>query len=124
MKKIRESFHMIAAAVFCLVMSVKAIVLKEMGQAVGLSAGALGYVPGVQNVAGNTTDSSMYRTASEHDNYIISMPRFRAYNKLTGYPPRNYNRRCNISDRTTREIHPFFNDSFFLVNHSSCDIKE
>lgn len=70
MKKIRESFHMIAAAVFCLVMSVKAIVLKEMGQAVGLSAGALGYVPGVQNVAGNTTDSSMYRTASEHDNYI------------------------------------------------------
>ena len=40
---------MIAAAVFCLVMSVKAIVLKEMGQAVGLSAGALGYVPGVQN---------------------------------------------------------------------------
>ena len=36
MKKIRESFHMIAAAVFCLVMSVKAIVLKEMGQAVGL----------------------------------------------------------------------------------------
>lgn len=37
MKKIRESFHMIAAAVFCLVMSVKATVLKEMGQAVGLS---------------------------------------------------------------------------------------
>ena len=22
-----------------------------------------------------------------HYNYIISMPRFRAYNKLTGYPP-------------------------------------
>ncbi len=40
MKKIRESFHMIAAAVFCLVMSVKATVLKEMGQAVGLSGGS------------------------------------------------------------------------------------
>ena len=70
MKKIRESFHMIAAAVFCLVMSVKATVLKESGQTVGFSAGTRGYVPGAQNVAGNTTDSSMYRTVSEHDNYI------------------------------------------------------
>ena len=42
---------MIAAAVFCLVMSVKATVLKEMGQAVGLSEGALGYVPGARNAA-------------------------------------------------------------------------
>ncbi len=93
MKKIRESFHMIAAVVFCLVMSVKAIVLKEMGQAVGLSAGALGYVPGVQNVAGNTTDSSMYRTASEHDNYIRKVffwmrgPGDRSVDALDGIPP-------------------------------------
>ena len=49
-----------------LVMSVKATVLKEIGQAVGFSAGTLGYVPGAQNVAGNTTDSSIYRTVSEH----------------------------------------------------------
>lgn len=93
MKKIRESFHMIAAAVFCLVMSVKATVLKAMGQAVGLSEGALGYVPGAQNVAGNTTDSSMYRTASEHDNYIRKVffwmrgPGDRSVDALEGIPP-------------------------------------
>jgi len=93
MKKIRESFHMIAAAVFCLVMSVKATVLKEMGQAVGLSEGALGYVPGARNAAGNTTDSSMYRTASEHDNYIRKVffwmrgPGDRSVDVLEGIPP-------------------------------------
>ena len=93
MKKIRESFHMIAAAVFCLVMSVKATVLKEMGQAVGLSAGSLAEVSGVQNMAGNTTDSSMYRTALKHDNYIRKVffwmrgPGDRSVDALEGIPP-------------------------------------
>ena len=93
MKKIRESFHMIAAAVFCLVMSVKATVLKEMGQAVGLSEGALGYVPGALNVAGNTSDSSMYRSASDHDNYLRMVffwmrgPGDRSADALEGIPP-------------------------------------
>ena len=70
MKKIRESFHMIAAAVFCLVMSVKATVLKEMGQAAGLSTGNPEGVSVVQNAAENTANSSMYRTALKHDKHI------------------------------------------------------
>lgn len=84
---------MIAAAVFCLVMSVKATVLKEMGQAVGLSAGSLAGVSGVQNAVGNTTDSSMYRTASERDNYIRKVffwmrgPGDRSVDALEGIPP-------------------------------------
>ena len=93
MKKIRENFHMIAAAVFCLVMSVKATVLKEMGQAVGLGAGSLAGVSGVQNVAGSTTDSSMYRTTSKYDNYIrkvffwLGGPGDRSVDVLEGIPP-------------------------------------
>ena len=70
MKKIRESFHMIATAVFCLVMSVKAAVLNEIGQALGLNKGSLGSVCRVQGMAGNKTASSMYRAISKHDNYI------------------------------------------------------
>ena len=64
MKKIRESFHRIAAAVFCLIMSMKAGLFPGMGQAV---------MAGTENkkyVSGNITASSMYRILFR-GNYVI-----------------------------------------------------
>ena len=93
MKKIKESFHMIATAVFCLVMSVKAAVLNEMGQALGLNKGRLRCVCRAHGMTGNKTASSMYRATSKYDNYIrkvffwLKGPGDRCVDALEGIPP-------------------------------------
>lgn len=67
MKKIRESFHRIAAAVFYLIMSMKA----GMGQAVMAGTENKKYVSGMPYyAAGNITASSMYRILFR-GNYVI-----------------------------------------------------
>lgn len=93
MKKIRESFHMIATAVFCLVMCVRAAVLNKMGQVLGMNKRILGSVCRVQGMAGNQTASSMYRVTSKHDNYIrkvffwLKGPGDKCVDALEGIPP-------------------------------------
>ena len=62
MKKIRESFHRIAAAVFCLIMSMKAGLFPGMGQAMMKGTENKKYMSGMPYyVTGNITASSMYR---------------------------------------------------------------
>lgn len=71
MKKIRESFHRIAAAVFCLIMSMKAGLFPGMGQAVMAGTENKKYMSGMPYyAAGNVTASSMYRILFR-GNYVI-----------------------------------------------------
>lgn len=93
MKKIRESFHMIAAAVFCIVMSMQAGLFPGSGRAVALKAGELGCDAGVSNVSGNRTVSLMRRIKSKMNNYIRKVffwpggPGDRKVMILSGIPP-------------------------------------
>ena len=93
MKKIKESFHMIAAAVFCIVMSMKERFFAESGQAMVFTAGNQGYNVGVSNVSGNRKDSLMSRIKSKTDNYIrkvffwLGGPGDRSVMTLSGTPP-------------------------------------
>ena len=71
MKKIRESFHRIAAAVFCLIMSMKAGLFPGVGQAVMAGTENKKYVSGMPYyAAGNITASFMYRILFS-GNYVI-----------------------------------------------------
>ena len=61
MKKIRESFHRIAAAVFCLIMSMKAGLFPGVGQAVMAGTENKKYVSGMPYyAAGNLSLIHIY----------------------------------------------------------------
>lgn len=94
MKKIRESFHMIAAAVFCIVISIQTRLFPGSGRAMNFDAGDLGYGMGGSNVSGDDiTASSMSATKSKINNYIkkvffwLGGPGDRKVMILSGTPP-------------------------------------